>query len=262
MILAALGLLAQRDLLGAGLRGLGCRNRLRLLLGRRLGDLAEQAAKPATKAAAETAKATAAAGVVERLLRHGADDGCAHARLRVRVGRGRSGRGGRLGGARDHAVHLAAQARHYDDFPRTLPELLERGLVYGRYAATAKGRAAAGTLDSTDLHALVRQGLVDVEGLRYEDFLPVSAAGIFASNLNQYGTKSTAAVKPEYPRALLEQIMGRPIVDADVVYRGMEAASLLQTFADLGLLDRLPRQRREALEAAVAACPENSLKAH
>lgn len=163
---------------------------------------------------------------------------------------------------RDHAAHLTAQARHYDDFPRTLPELLEKGLVYGRYAATAKGRAAAGTLETTDIHALVRQGLVDVEGLRYEDFLPVSAAGIFASNLNQYGTKSTAAVKPEYPRALLEQVMGRPIVDADVVYRGMEAASLLRTFADLGVLDRLPRQRREELEAAVAACPEGSLKHH
>ena len=35
--------------------------------------------------------------------------------------------------------------------------------------------------------ALAKQGYVRFEGLRYEDFLPVSAWGIFASNLGQYG---------------------------------------------------------------------------
>src|SRR5690606_22144079 len=83
-------------------------------------------------------------------------------------------------------------ASHFAEFPKTLPELLRAGLVYGIYSPTASGQAAAGSITTTDLHELVELGYADYEGLRYEDFLPVSAAGIFASNLNQYGTKSTA----------------------------------------------------------------------
>ncbi len=137
--------------------------------------------------------------------------------------------------------------------PKTLDKLLEWGLVYGLYAATPRGVAARGTIGTTDIHALVREGHAQVEGLRYEDFLPVSAAGIFASNLNQQGTRSTAAQRPVYSQAMFERILGRPVVDADVAYRGMQAASLLETYAQLGVLDQLPDARRGELESAVAA---------
>jgi len=161
---------------------------------------------------------------------------------------------------KDFAAYEALYAKPFAPFPKTLPALLEQGLVYGRYAATPKGIAAKGSLPTTDIHALVREGFAQVEGLRYEDFLPVSAAGIFASNLNQYGTKSTAATKPVYTQAQLEQVMGKAIVDSDVVYRGMHAASLLDTFAQLGLMDRVPVAQRAELEQAVAACPPGALR--
>ena len=161
---------------------------------------------------------------------------------------------------KDFAAYEALYARPFASFPKTLPALLEQGLVYGRYAATPKGVAAKGNLPTADIHALVRDGFAQVEGLRYEDFLPVSAAGIFASNLNQYGTKSTAATKPVYTQAQLEQIMGKAIVDSDVVYRGMQAASLLDTFAQLGVMERVPAAQRAELEQAVAACPPGALR--
>ncbi len=157
--------------------------------------------------------------------------------------------------SRDYAAYEAAYAAPFAPFPKTLPALLEAGLVHGRWAATPAGRAARGTLQDTCIHTLLRQGLVQVEGLRYEDFLPVSAAGIFASNLNQYGTASTAAVKPTYSQLQLETILGRPIVDAAAVYAGMEADSLLCTYAELGLTQRLDPAEHARLEAAVAACP-------
>jgi len=115
--------------------------------------------------------------------------------------------------------------------------------------------AARGTLKSADITELLHAGMLQVEGLRYEDFLPVSAAGIFASNLNQYGTQSTAAVKPTYSQTQLEAILGKPIVDATVVYRGMEAASLLAALQMLGVLAMVPAECRQAWEEAVAACP-------
>ena len=161
---------------------------------------------------------------------------------------------------KDFAAYEALYARPFASFPKTLPALLEQGLVYGRYAATPKGVAAKGNLPTADIHALVRDGFAQVEGLRYEDFLPVSAAGIFASNLNQYGTKSTAATKPVYTQSQLEQVMGKAIVDSDVVYRGMHAASLLDTFAQLGVMERVPAAQRAELEQAVAACPPGALR--
>jgi uncharacterized glyoxalase superfamily metalloenzyme YdcJ len=81
----------------------------------------------------------------------------------------------------------------------------------------------------------------------------VSAAGIFASNLQQYGTKSTAAVKPTYTQALLEEILGKRIIDSNVVYAGVEAESKLDTYGKLGLLGRLSPAERVELDARVAA---------
>ncbi|MFN9972648.1 MAG: 2-oxoadipate dioxygenase/decarboxylase family protein, partial [Phycisphaerae bacterium] len=60
----------------------------------------------------------------------------------------------------------------YKPFPKTLRELVDQGLIYGRYVATAKGIAAKGSIGTTDLQQLIALGFVQVEGLRYEDFLP------------------------------------------------------------------------------------------
>lgn len=136
---------------------------------------------------------------------------------------------------RDPAAYDAQIASHFAPFPKTLPALVEAGLVYARYSATPEGIRRRSSITTTDINALVRDGLIRCDGLRYEDFLPVSAAGIFASNLNQYGTKSTAAVKPTYTQAMLEKILGAPIVDADAAYRAMSAASIHETYAQLGL---------------------------
>lgn len=135
----------------------------------------------------------------------------------------------------DFAAYEALYAKPFAPFPKTLLELLRQGLVYARYRATPKGLAAKGRIATMDIMELVRLGYVDYEGLRYEDFLPVSAAGIFASNLNQYGTKTTATHRPIYTQASLEKILGRTIVDADATYAELEANSLQQVYAELGL---------------------------
>ncbi|MFO0963758.1 MAG: DUF1338 family protein [Phycisphaerales bacterium] len=157
---------------------------------------------------------------------------------------------------RDPAAYDAAYASHFAPLPKTLAGMLRQGFVYGRYAPTRRGLAARGTIATTDIHELVSLGYASAEGLRCEDFLPVSAAGIFASNLNQYGTASTAKSRPVYTRRMLEEIMGRPIVDSEAVYAGMEAQSLLDTYARLGLLESLSPAHRESLESAAAALPD------
>ena len=136
---------------------------------------------------------------------------------------------------RDFAAFETLYAKPFAPFPKTLSALLQQGLVYGHYSATAKGIAVRGSINTRDIHQLVQLGFAQVQGLRYEDFLPVSAAGIFASNLNQMGAKSTAAVKPVYTRAMFEEILGKPVIDSDAQYRAEHEASIAETFAQLGL---------------------------
>lgn len=154
---------------------------------------------------------------------------------------------------RDYRAYEASFMKAFVEFPKTLPELLRAGLVYGRYYATKKGIAAAGSIATTNINELASEGYADYEGLRYEDFLPFSAAGIFASNLGQYGTQSTAAEKPAYSQDLLEEIMGRRIIDPNVVYAGLQAESLLRMYNDLGLIEKLSANEKANLEAAAAS---------
>jgi uncharacterized glyoxalase superfamily metalloenzyme YdcJ len=153
---------------------------------------------------------------------------------------------------RDEESFLRMQREAFASFPDSLAGLLEKGLVYAEYAPTEAGRAAAGSIDTADMAELVRRGYATRDGLRYEDFLPVSAAGIFASNLSQYGTASTAAKRPEYSREQLEAIMGRKLIDTDEAYAAIEARSRLATLQALGLSDRLTEGERARLERAAS----------
>ena len=111
-------------------------------------------------------------------------------------------------------------------------------------------------IQTTDLNQLVQLGFAQVEGLRYEDFLPISAAGIFASNLGQYGTQSTAASKPTYTQKTLEQIMGRKIIDPNLTYAGVQAESLIKLYSDMGLSEKIASEVRMEWERSVTKCHE------
>lgn len=154
---------------------------------------------------------------------------------------------------RDEEAFERLQMECFAPFPKTLDALLGRTLVYAHYEPTPKGLGAKGSITTSDMQELVRQGYVRREGLRYEDFLPVSAAGIFASNLNQYGTASTAAKRPEYSKEQLEEIMGKRIIDTDAAYASVEARSRLDTCDALGILSKVPTPERERLERAAGA---------
>ncbi len=132
--------------------------------------------------------------------------------------------------------------------PDNLDELRRRGLVFVDYAVTEAGAAATPVPD--DLEACLEQGLVSCQPLRYEDFLPVSAAGIFASNLRQSGARHAGA--SPHGQAELEAILGRPVLSADALYAAREARSLLSVHERLAL--SLDPQRRRRLEEQAAAC--------
>jgi uncharacterized glyoxalase superfamily metalloenzyme YdcJ len=113
-------------------------------------------------------------------------------------------------------------AEHFGEFPDSIEGMREQGLAYFRYFVTEKG-LAAGSLGEVSLEDLLRDGYVKAEPLVYEDFLPVSAAGIFQSNLGDaaqthYGEHSN--------RQAFEQALGRSTIDELGLYAETQQRSL------------------------------------
>lgn len=77
------------------------------------------------------------------------------------------------------------------------------------------------------LDELIADGRVIAEPIVYEDFLPVSAAGIFQSNL---GDEARQAVTQNANQAALERDLGVPVADPFVIYEQMEQDSLAKLF--------------------------------
>ncbi|MNT77605.1 hypothetical protein D3C72_2167360 [compost metagenome] len=109
----------------------------------------------------------------------------------------------------------------------------EQGLAYVRYFVTDKGLAAQGDNDRPrSVQALVDRGHVRFEALVYEDFLPVSAAGIFQSNL---GDDAQTLYGSNANQAAFQRALGRPVLDELVLYAETERRSLQACAAALGL---------------------------
>ncbi|QTT81738.1 VOC family protein [Pseudomonas chlororaphis] len=124
-------------------------------------------------------------------------------------------------------------AEHFRAFPDNHQAMREQGLAYFRYFVSDQGLAARQQADRpTSLEALLRAGHVRAEPLVYEDFLPVSAAGIFQSNLgddaqNHYAGHSN--------RQAFERALGRPTIDELQLYADTQQRSLQECATALGL---------------------------
>ncbi|MNJ45309.1 hypothetical protein D3C77_403970 [compost metagenome] len=118
-------------------------------------------------------------------------------------------------------------------FPDDLAQMREQGLAYFRYFATERGMAARGeSARPTSLDGLIDAGHVHFEALVYEDFLPVSAAGIFQSNLgddaqSEYGSNAN--------RDAFELALGKAVQDELALYAQSEQRSLQACAQALGL---------------------------
>ncbi|MEB0227076.1 VOC family protein [Pseudomonas sp. 10S4] len=122
-------------------------------------------------------------------------------------------------------------AQHFGEFPDTIEGMRQQELAYFRYFVTEKGLAADG-LGGRSLDDLLSGGYVRVEPLVYEDFLPVSAAGIFQSNLGDaaqthYGVHSN--------QQAFEKALGRSTIDELGLYAETQQRSIDECCNSLGL---------------------------
>ncbi|HCV96504.1 hypothetical protein D3C87_428500 [compost metagenome] len=128
--------------------------------------------------------------------------------------------GGAGSTGQDYPTRLATA---FQAFPDDHATLRREGLGYYRYALTAAGRANPAAVGDLPAEALIAAGLASADPIVYEDFLPVSAAGIFQSNL---GGEEQRAYAAHANREAFEQALGMPVEDEFAIYARLQAESL------------------------------------
>ncbi|MFV1941736.1 VOC family protein [Pseudomonas luteola] len=130
-------------------------------------------------------------------------------------------------------AYMQALTDIFAELPDSYEALRKQDLAYFRYFVTAQGLAAAKDDAPGGLEALIQSGYIHYEPLVYEDFLPVSAAGIFQSNLgDQAQTQYTKASSKDR----FEQALGASVLDELALYADTQARSLKRCEEQLGIL--------------------------
>jgi uncharacterized glyoxalase superfamily metalloenzyme YdcJ len=128
--------------------------------------------------------------------------------------------GGAGSTGQDYPTRLAAA---FQAFPDDHDTLRREGLGYYRYALTDAGRGNPAAIGDLPAEALISAGLASADPIVYEDFLPVSAAGIFQSNL---GGEEQRAYAAHANRDAFEQALGMRVDDEFAIYERLQAESL------------------------------------
>ncbi|MGO4998192.1 2-oxoadipate dioxygenase/decarboxylase HglS [Oceanisphaera sp. W20_SRM_FM3] len=144
----------------------------------------------------------------------------------------------------DNVARQRQLAAIFSAFTDDEATLRRQGLAFFHYQLTSAGEAARGRyLAETlpDKEQLLEQGLLSAAPLTYEDFLPVSAAGIFQSNLgaNKPSVPTAKAdiaqimpfngqEEPSNSQIQFEQALGCAVIDPFTLYAQQERQSYAQ----------------------------------
>ncbi|WP_170574921.1 2-oxoadipate dioxygenase/decarboxylase HglS [Ruegeria atlantica] len=119
--------------------------------------------------------------------------------------------------------YMAVLTEVFAAFPDDWAEIRTQELAYFQYYLTEAGLVEIGNNAGRDLDALIADGLVGYAPVVYEDFLPVSAAGIFQSNLgDDQGEEFVFNPNQE----MFEKALGAAVLNEFDHYATMEANSI------------------------------------
>ncbi|KAJ5335197.1 hypothetical protein N7452_007600 [Penicillium brevicompactum] len=122
----------------------------------------------------------------------------------------------------------------FQEFPDSLPMLHDLGLAYFLYRLTPLGEQSSnqntnnspGSQPTVLLRDLVAQGFICYEPLTYEDFLPLSAGGIFNSNLGDASQSSKLIMNADPDLDGFQRLLGACITDEFHLYGEIQRQSL------------------------------------
>ena len=125
------------------------------------------------------------------------------------------------GVGKDNLTHQQHLQEVFKAFPDSEFLLRQQGLAWFRYRLTPTGDAHRQAIHpGDDPQPFIERGWIIAQPITYEDFLPVSAAGIFQSNLGGDGQTRTQG---NASRDAFETALGRKVLDEFSLY---EEASL------------------------------------
>ncbi len=122
------------------------------------------------------------------------------------------------------AQYLAEINQVFTAFPDSYLEMQAQGLAYFKYSPIQTLQYSAVKV-ALSIEQLLDRGAIRIDPITYEDFLPVSAAGIFQSNLGEQGEQDFA-VNPN--QAQFEDDLGASVADEFVLYEKIQSASIAQ----------------------------------
>ena len=131
---------------------------------------------------------------------------------------------------RQAQTYQHALAHAFKAFPDDLETLRRERLAYFDYFAVDPAPLSA----RLSLNEALASGAVSYRGITYEDFLPVSAAGIFHANL---GNAAQTLLTPSGRQTAFEAALGRPVIDPFQTYAQQQRASLARLRLDLDTPD-------------------------
>lgn len=121
--------------------------------------------------------------------------------------------------------YMAILNEKFSQFPDNYPTMRAEKLAFFRYFPTEKGLSTpTESMQGLTLDELIDDEFIQYEPLVYEDFLPVSAAGIFQSNLGDKGHSQFAghSSKQDFQRAL-----GATVIDELQLYEETQQRSIM-----------------------------------
>ncbi|WP_017349872.1 2-oxoadipate dioxygenase/decarboxylase HglS [Pantoea sp. A4] len=121
-------------------------------------------------------------------------------------------------------------AAAFTQFPDDETTLRQQKLGYFRYALAAGQPLPAAQNSRQHLEALLAAGVITATPIIYEDFLPVSAAGIFQSNLD---SERSGVSQGSPNKAAFEAALGCRVTDEFSLYQALEEASLQRVFDEV-----------------------------
>ncbi len=146
--------------------------------------------------------------------------------------------------AANHSAEYVAQLEQtFRRFPDDLQQIRRDKLGYFRYLAGSKPLKIR---PQDKLNDLIERSEITLSPITYEDFLPVSAAGIFQSNLKQ-DDASDFERSPNQQQ--FEQDLGCKVIDEFAWYQKIQRESLLQTLQQAAV----DEARQQQLLAQISA---------
>lgn len=116
----------------------------------------------------------------------------------------------------------------FERFPDELNDIRRQGIAYFNYSLNSKPTGYI----PTDLDAMIEKKILQIHPITYEDFLPVSAAGIFQSNLDEHETQQ---FKRSPNQQAFERDLGCAVINEFEYYAGIQQDSIQACLQQLGM---------------------------